>query len=120
VTIAEVKGLGGPNQSMSPIEVTNVDSAGWREFIGGLKDAGEVTFQINFIPNSSQHRQLLADLGTDPAPQINYRIEFNNTAGSILLFPKCLVTNFSVTEELESSVMASITLRPSGQPTWTV
>jgi len=116
--VAEVKGVGGPNLSMTPIEVTNVDSAGWREFIAGLKDAGEVSFQINFIPNSSQHRQLITDLGSGSA--INYRIEFNNTAGSILLLPKCLITGFGITEELENAVMANITLRPSGQPLWVV
>lgn len=118
VDIAEVKGVGGPNLSMAPIEVTSVDSAGWREFIAGLKDAGEVTFQINFIPNSSQHRQLITDMDTDA--RINYRIEFNNSAGSILLLPKCMVTSFGITEELESSVNANVTLRPSGKPTWTV
>lgn len=118
VTVAEVKNMGGPNYSMSPIDVTSVDSAGMREFIAGLRDAGELSFGMNLIPNSSQHRQLITDWAAGSA--INYRIEFNDTAGSILLLPKCLITNFGINTEFEGATNSQVTLKLSGVPTWTV
>lgn len=118
VTVAEVKNIGGPSYSMGPIDVTSVDSNGLREFIAGLRDAGELSFGLNFIPNSSQHRQLIADWAAGSA--INYRIEFGDTAGSILLLSKCLITNFGIQPDFEQAVNAQVTLKLSGTPTWTV
>ena len=50
-TIAEVMNIDGPNLQQETVEVTSHDSTDrWREFIGGLKDGGEISFGLNFSP----------------------------------------------------------------------
>ena len=53
-TIAEVGSITGPTLTRDIIDVTNQDSAGaYREFIGGLIDPGELSFDINYIPTDA-------------------------------------------------------------------
>lgn len=53
-TVAEVLDISGPNMTMDTIEVSSQDSAnGWREYIAGWRDAGEVSISANWIPASS-------------------------------------------------------------------
>jgi predicted secreted protein len=49
--VAEVLDITGPNMAMDSIDVTSQDgSDGWREFIAGWRDAGEVSVSANWIP----------------------------------------------------------------------
>src|ERR1043166_527438 len=51
-TVAEVRSIDGPKLSKDRKEVTHMLSPnGFREFIGGLKDGGEITFTVNFVPS---------------------------------------------------------------------
>jgi predicted secreted protein len=51
------------NPARDSIDVTNHDStAPAREFIAGLLDGGEVTFDGNFLPGSSNQKLLTTDL----------------------------------------------------------
>lgn len=51
------------------IETTSHDSAGqWREYIGGLKDGGELSFELNFDP--ALHATLLGLIGVTREMQI--------------------------------------------------
>lgn len=72
--IAEVTSITGPNMTAETIDVTNMDSGGWREFITSLKDAGEVSFGLNFQPGATSHIALIQD---EIDTQVrNYRIEW--------------------------------------------
>lgn len=52
--IMEVYDVVPPNQQTDEIEVTHYKSVGgYREFIAGLKDGGEVTISLNWIPGST-------------------------------------------------------------------
>lgn len=47
--VAEVFNISGPSMNRETIEVTTYDSvSGYREKIGGLRDAGQLTFTLNF------------------------------------------------------------------------
>jgi len=53
-TVAEIIDVGGPKLERDSIEMTNQDSTlGWREFIPGLRDGGEVTFNCNWLPTNA-------------------------------------------------------------------
>jgi hypothetical protein len=55
-TIAEVINISGPTLSLETIDVTSHGSTdAWREFVAGLKDPGEITFDINFVPTGATH-----------------------------------------------------------------
>ncbi|PJN31304.1 hypothetical protein CG717_16180 [Streptomyces sp. CB02613] len=60
--VANVSDLSGPSRARDAIEVTTHDSPnGYREFIKGLKDGGEVEATINFDPGNTTHQALDAD-----------------------------------------------------------
>jgi predicted secreted protein len=53
-TIGEITELTPPAMSRDDIDVTSHSSAdGYREFISGLRDGGEVTFKANWLPTNS-------------------------------------------------------------------
>lgn len=71
-TIANVTSIGGPERTRETIDVTSHDSPdGWMEFIGGLKDGGEISLDVNYDPAEATHD--LDDDFDDVLPR-NYRI----------------------------------------------
>lgn len=71
-TIANVTSIGGPSRSRETIDVTAHDSpGGWMEFIGGLKDGGEISLDLNYDPAEATHD---LDDDFDDADPRNYRI----------------------------------------------
>lgn len=71
-TIANVTGIKGPDRKRETIDVTAHDSPDqYMEFIGGLKDGGEVQLDINYDPGAATHD--LDDDFDDVDPR-NYRI----------------------------------------------
>jgi predicted secreted protein len=55
-TIANVTNIGGPARSRETIDVTTHGSPdAWMEFIGGLKNGGEVSLDINYDPAEATH-----------------------------------------------------------------
>jgi len=48
-TIGNITSISGPNISRDSIDISTMDSTNkWREFIPGMLDAGEVTFDVNY------------------------------------------------------------------------
>jgi len=117
-TIAEVTNIGGPSLKLDAIEATSHDSTeGWREFIGGLLDGGEVTFDVNFIPTNATHDAstgLVADMVA--RTHRNFELVFPDTSETTWSFT-ALVTNFQSNEPVDNKLSASVTLKVSGQPT---
>jgi hypothetical protein len=78
-TIAEVVGISGPSLKLETIDVTNMDSNGWREKIPTLKDAGEVQLDMNYLPaNATQNytQGLLADFNNRTLR--NFKVVYSN------------------------------------------
>lgn len=53
-TIGEVKDISGPSTTVNMEAVTSHDSNGWVEQIPTLKEAGEVSFDINYHGGTTQ------------------------------------------------------------------
>jgi predicted secreted protein len=71
-TIANVTNISGPERTRDTIEVTSHDSPEqWKEFLGGLKDGGELSLDINYDPSETTHD--LDDDFDDVNPR-NYKI----------------------------------------------
>jgi predicted secreted protein len=117
-TIAEVNDLGGPSLTLETIDVTSHDSSnGWREFIGGLLDGGEVSFTINYIPTNATHNNtsgLIADLRNRVVR--NFQLVFPDGGSTTWVFA-ALVTSFEPSEAIDSQITADVTLKVSGAPT---
>lgn len=117
-TIAEVKDISGPSLKLDTEEVTSHSStAGWREYIGTLLDAGEVTFTVNFIVTGATHSQtsgLLKDLKNKTLR--NFQLVFPNVGNTTWAF-SAYVTGFEPSMPVEGALEADVTLKISGQPT---
>lgn len=116
-TIAEVKSISGPSLSADTIDVTNMSSPnGWREFIQGPKDGGEVTFDVNFLPTNATHNAatgLLRDFKN--GTRRNFKLVFPNPGNTTWQFA-AIVTGFEVSAPVDDVLGASITLKLTGEP----
>jgi predicted secreted protein len=112
-TIAGVTELSGPSLSLNTIESTDMDSTGgYREFVGGLIDGGEVSVTINY-DNHTTHRSLLQDLTTRAVR--TFRITIPTTPATVWTFT-ALVSGFTPSTPVDDKSTASITLKLTGQP----
>src|SRR3972149_3606612 len=117
-TIAEVNDLGGPSLALEAVDVTNPPPLeGWREFIGGLLDGGEVSFSINYQPTHATHNNttgLLRDMRT--RTKRNFQLVFTDIGGTTWSFT-ALVTGFEPGAPVDAQLTADVTLQITGKPT---
>jgi predicted secreted protein len=110
-TIGSVTSVKGPEIERETYDVTAHDSVdGWREFVGGLKDAGEVSIEINYDPRV--HDSLVLDF-EDTRPR-NYKMVFPGTLGSWDL--KMIQTGFSQEAPVDDKLSAELKFKVSGKP----
>lgn len=119
VAIAELTSISGLELSADTLDTTTLDAVdGYRTFIQGLKDAGEVSISGYFNPETGKGQsELLADFESGTANP--YTIEFPAELGAKWEFD-AIVTGFSTGAELEDLVSFEATLKISGKPTLTV
>lgn len=117
-TIAEVQDTSGPSLELGTEETTHHTSpGGWKERVGTLLDAGEVSFDLNFLPTHATHNPttgLIADMVN--RVKRNFQLVFPD-AGSTTWSFTALVTGFEPDEPVEGKLTASVTLEVTGQPT---
>ena len=114
--IAEVTNISGPSIAADPLEMTSHDSAGNREFIGGLFDGGEITLELNFIPTDETHNiatGVLYDLQNRIA--YNYQLQFSDdpiapTVYEFVAFP----VGFEPGAPVDGKLSASVTFKVTG------
>ena len=110
VAIAGLKSIDGLDLTSETIDTTTLDSdGGYREFIGGFKDAGEISISGFFYPTSQ------AGLREDFESQTeaSYTIKFPNKYQWTF---KAIVTGFKTGAELEDAITFECTLKVSGKP----
>lgn len=117
-TIAEVLDIGGPSLGLDTEEITNHDSTGgWEEVIGTILRSGEVTFEINYDPAGATHDAstgLIADMVARTLR--NFQLVFPDSGTTTWSFA-AYVTGFEPGAPVAGKLSASVTLKPSGQPT---
>jgi len=117
--IAEVTNVGGPKLARDTIEATHHKSEDmWREFIKGLKDGGEVSLDLNFMPFNSTHNAstgILSDFADDTTIP-TWTLVFPDSAQTTWTFD-AIVTGFEPSEPFDDKLTASVTLKVTGKPT---
>jgi predicted secreted protein len=117
-TIAEVMSISGPGLTSDTIDVTSHSSTGgFREFIMGLSDGGEVTFTINYNPTQATHNAttgLLRDYIN--RTRRNFKIVFPDGSSTTWSFTG-VVTGFSMSAPTDAQLSADVTIKVSGAPT---
>jgi predicted secreted protein len=115
-TIANVTSIGGPERSRDTIDVTAHDSPdGWMEFIGSLKDAGEVTCDINYDPSEVTHD--IDDDFDDVDPRAWRIVILPDTADEYTWSLHAILTKLGDEFPYDDKMARSLTLKLSGKPT---
>ena len=112
-TVAAVLDIKGPS-----IDVTSRDSANWMEFIGGLKEGGEVTYSLVYDP-ATQTQSASAGGGLVTllvAGATNYFQLFFPSSNTFTFAG--LVTKFAPTSPLNDKSTADVTIKVSGAITF--
>lgn len=114
-TVANVTSISGPERTRETIDVTAHDSpGGWMEFIGGLKDGGEISLDINYDPAELTHD--LDDDFDDVLPR-NYRIVIlPGTEDEHTWSVKAIMTNLGDEFPYDDKMARTMTLKVSGKP----
>jgi hypothetical protein len=113
--ITERVKIGGPNETRPRRDVTDLDSTR-REFKGGLRDSGEMTLEIFYVPSDSVHIRLRNAFNQNVAALRQQQWELEFTDGSTWRF-QGEVTGWSQNFDVDSDVKATLTIVPSGDIT---
>ncbi len=112
--IADVISISGPAITKDEIEVTALDSSA-KEFIGALDDPGELTLELNWNPQDSEHVNLRADAEGNTVR--NYRVVWSDVSNTTVDITG-EVMEFSLNTEPNDAVKGSVRIKVSGALTW--
>lgn len=114
-SIGEVTSVTPPAIARDAIDATHTASPEkWREFIAGLKDGGEASADINFVPGSVGHGLLMDQLDLDDASVC--QITFPD--GSMFDF-SAILTGYQPSVPIDDKMTATVTFKVSGKPVFT-
>jgi predicted secreted protein len=118
-TIPEVKTITGPGMDSEELDVTSHDTPGYfRDFIGGLRDWGTLSFQLQYNAQEAKHVLIFNDYKdrtmreyklimphqTDPAPASSATMSFTGyVKGAPLTLPFAGV----ITQDVEIRIVAN-------------
>jgi len=112
--IGDLSSIGSPSITQEELDVTTLDSeGGYREFIGGFKDPGEVSISGFFVPSDLGQADIYAALESGDVQ--DFEIIYPAKLGAAWSF-QGIVTAFNVTSETEEAIGFEATIRVSGKP----
>lgn len=111
--IAGVRDISGPSAGLSTVDATAHDSANrWREFVPGLLDGGEVSFEIVYDPGAATHTTLSGAL--TGATEESFELVLQDTSSTKYEFSG-YVTGFETGNPVEGYLSANVTIKVSGE-----
>lgn len=111
--VAEVVDFDGPGGTAAEIDVTNLGSTA-KEYILGLKDEGDFSLTVNFIPGDAQQTRLFTL--RDTRASANFKLVLYDGASTTFSFAG-YVKQFSITGKADDKVVGKIALRITGAVT---
>lgn len=125
LSIMGIKSISGPSITRETHDTTTMMSpSGWREFIGGLKDGGEVSFSANWLPRDETQGQgdggLMAEFDKDScASRGDWRIVVPACPGEpeVYLGFAGILTGQNIEIPMDDLMSFDGTLKVSGRPT---
>lgn len=114
-TVAELTEIGGVDMSADTIDVTTLSSSdGFREFIQGLKDGGDVSISGFFYPGDTNGQAAMLT-AFENGTLDGYTITFPATMGATWTFD-AIVTSYTTGAAMEDGVTFEATIKISGKP----
>ncbi len=113
--IAEVKSITGPSLSLETLDATHMESpSNYREVLPSFKSAGEVTFEVNFLPATSGQTVVTTDF--EARTKRNFQLVFPDTGTTTWSFAG-YYTGFTPSAAVDDMLSASITITVDGAVT---
>lgn len=121
VNVAQVRDITGPSVASEQIEVSHRDSV-WRRYVAGMRDGGEVTFDCVFDPDHTSHDPTLSTSmyrAAEDGTVMSFRLDFPGAGSAVTRAAfSAFVSNWENTAPLEDALAANVTLKITGQVTW--
>ncbi|WP_210526382.1 hypothetical protein [Rubellimicrobium arenae] len=122
VKVPEAIGIAIPSVEKSWIDVTNLDSQGYHEYVPGLKDAGERAVPCNYT--SDGYEDLIAE---EVWSETNGPLYFRTTlrpapgqsTGDVFEFRAYPSVSVDDATDPEAKLTMTLSLRATGAPEWT-
>ena len=111
VEIPEIKTFTGPGGSAAVIDVTDLSSTG-KEKRMGLKDEGQLSFDILYIPTDEQHMALRAFRDSGLAAQ--FQLVFTDGSPATTWEFDGFVTTFSISGGVDGVIEGKVTIEITG------
>lgn len=113
-TLSEVTSIGVPSLTGEVIDVSSHGSTNrWREFIRGMRDAGEFSITMQYTAGSADDDACIATITADTATAVV--IDAIAASGTEDITISAFGTDYSVNDlEPDGSQTATLTLKPTG------
>jgi len=120
--IGNIISIGGPDESRDSIDKSTMDSTSkWREYISGMLDAGEVTFDVNYDGAAAGTANDLNTLATSTSVyEVKVIVNDHTTAANRSTF-KCngFITALGHAIPFDDKITQSVGIKFTGVPTFT-
>lgn len=114
--LGEIISVTTPNSQVEEVEATNMDSPNRRrEYIAGLIDDGEGTFEMNYVPGSATD-ELIRDALNDGVAR-DYMIVIPDGVTGWEITGTCIVRGYERNIPIDDRMTATLTVRFTGSPT---
>lgn len=120
--IGEVTSISGPTTTVDTIDVTSHDSGGWREFVAGLGDFGELRFDVNLHPAVAANNQmeLFDDMVAHTERYVTIEIpedpNWDPATAEYYFWAPGYIVGFEISAPFDGKLSASLTIKLSGVP----
>lgn len=112
--VSNVSNISISGYAVDSIDVTTHDSAdGFREYVAGLSDGGEISFDLVFDPSASTNSALKTTM--DARTVNNWKVEFPLSPVKTWAFSG-FITSLEIEAPLDESISGSCTIKVSGKP----
>jgi len=113
--IPYLQSITGPDATFDIIDVTTHSSTGgYREYITGLADGGEVTVTINWSPGEATHAALQA--AQDARELTAFQLWWPNVGEDDLVDFNGYVTGLPRNSPIDAQITRDLTIKVTGQP----
>jgi predicted secreted protein len=112
--LGKVINFNGPGLTGKSIDVSALDNvSGFREKVQGLNDAGQLTVELEFMPDDDQHQKLLGDYVARTLR--NWQVLWPD--GATVWAFSAYIIKVTPKGALDAAVTASVDLDITGEPT---
>lgn len=107
----------GPDISVDEVEVSDYDSSGYKDYIAGLREGGNISFGLWYQPKQSVHAQFLSDANSGTNRFVRFWLP-DSVAGTAVpdvsnsrFMQVAFITQFSVEAQTNNAVSSSVGMR---------